>query len=108
MSTLECGTSGGGIVYHRHDEKEPNWESGVVWSRGRQFGSESGVVRIIRDLGDRALPATDEPVALAVHLQDVDVVGEAALQGPGEPLRPEDLGPLVEGKVGVTRIEPRS
>ena len=59
-------------------------------------------------LGGNSLSATLEPVALAVHLQDVDVVGEAVQQGPGEPLRPEDLGPLVEGKVGVTRIEPRS
>ena len=82
---------GGGIVYHRHDGKEPNWEPG---------GVRSGVVRIIRDLGDSGLPATLEPVALAVHFQDVDVVGEAVQQGPGQSLRTEDLGPLVEGKVG--------
>ena len=51
-------------------------------------------------MGDSALPATLETVAVAVHLQDVAMVGEAVQQGPGEPLRPEDLGPLVEGKVG--------
>ena len=27
-------------------------------------------------------------------------VGESVQQGPGEPLRPKDLGPLVEGQVG--------
>ena len=74
---------------------------------GSRAGVRSGVVRIIRDLGDSGLPATLEPVALAVHFQDVDVVGEAVQQGPGQSLRTEDLGPLVEGKLVVTRIEPR-
>ena len=41
-----------------------------------------------------------EPVALAVHFQDVDVVGEAVQQGPGESFRAEDLGPLVEARFG--------
>ena len=41
-----------------------------------------------------------EPVALSVHLQNVDVVGEAVQQCAGEMLRPEDLSPLVEGQVG--------
>ena len=49
-----------------------------------------------------------EAVALPVHLQDVDVVGEAVQQRSGEALRPEDLGPLVEGELVVTRMEPRS
>ena len=29
---------GGGIVYHRQDEKGLNWEPGVVRSRSPQFG----------------------------------------------------------------------
>ena len=41
-----------------------------------------------------------EAVALAVHFQDVHVVGETIQQRAGEPFRPEDLGPLVEGQVG--------
>ena len=41
-----------------------------------------------------------EEITLAVHFQDVDVVGEPVQQGYGEALRAEDLGPLVEGKVG--------
>ena len=73
---------------------------GQVRSRGPQFLIESAVVRIIRDLGDRALSATLEAVAFTVHLQDVDVVGEAVQQSAGETLRAEDLGPFVEGQVG--------
>ena len=73
---------------------------GQVRSRGPQFRSESGVVRIIRDLGDDVLSAALKTVAVDVHLQDVDVVGEPVQQRSGQPLRPEDRGPLVEGKVG--------
>ena len=46
------------------------------------------------------LSAALEPVAFAVHLQDVDVVGEPVQQNASEALRAEDLGPLVEGQVG--------
>ena len=41
-----------------------------------------------------------EAAAVAVHLQDMDVVGEAVQQRAGEPFGAEDLGPLVEGQVG--------
>ena len=46
------------------------------------------------------LPALLEAEAIPVHLQDMDMVGEAVEEGPGEPLRAKDLGPLVEGQVG--------
>ena len=49
---------------------------------------------------DSALLAALEAVAVAVHLQDVDVVGEPVQQRAGEALRTEDLGPLIEGQVG--------
>ena len=42
------------------------------------------------------LPAVPEAVAVAVHLQDVDVVGEPVQQRAGEAFRPKYLGPLVE------------
>ena len=38
VSWLEVGHRGGGIVYHRHDEKELNWEPGGVGS-GQEQGS---------------------------------------------------------------------
>ncbi len=38
-----------------------------------------------------------EAIAVAVHLQDVDVVGKAVEQGSGKAFRAEDLGPLLEG-----------
>ena len=41
-----------------------------------------------------------EVVAVAVHLQDMDVVGEAVQQRSGETLRAEDLGSFVEGQIG--------
>jgi len=40
-----------------------------------------------------------EAVGVGVHFQNVDVVGDAVQQRAGEPLRAEDLGPLVEGQV---------
>ena len=73
---------------------------GYIRSSCRQFRSELGVFRFFRDLGSGVLPAVLEAVAVAVHLQDVDVVGETVQQRPGQPFRPEDFGPFVEGQVG--------
>ena len=78
-------------MYHRHDEKRLNWEPG---------GVRSGVVRLVRDLGSNALPTVAEAVAVAVHLQDVDVVGEPVQQRAGEALRTKQFSPFVEGEVG--------
>lgn len=41
-----------------------------------------------------SLPAVLEAVALPVHLQDVDMVGEAVEESSCEPFRAKDLGPL--------------
>ena len=41
-----------------------------------------------------------EAAAVAVHLQDMDVVGEPVQQRAGEAFRSEHLGPLVERQVG--------
>ena len=41
-----------------------------------------------------------EAVAVAVHLQDVDVVGEPVQQRAGEALRTKQFGPFAEGEVG--------
>ena len=46
-----------------------------------------------------------EAVAIAVHLQDVDVVSEPVQQGASEPLGTEDLGPFIEGQVLVMSVE---
>ena len=71
------------------------------------FGSERGQCRcklsVVRFGWWRRcciLPAALESIALAVHLQDVDVMGEPVQQRPGQPLRAEDLGPFVEWQVG--------
>ncbi len=41
-----------------------------------------------------------EPEALAVHLEDMDVVGQAVEERTGEAFRSNDLGPFIEGQVG--------
>jgi hypothetical protein len=40
-----------------------------------------------------------EVVAVAVHLHDMDVMGKAVEQGAREPLRAEDFGAFIEGKI---------
>ena len=40
-----------------------------------------------------------EAVTIAVHLQDVDVMGNAVEQSTGKPFGAEDLGPFLEGQV---------
>ena len=95
------GRVGGGIVYHPHDEMTKLGAGrGQVRVRGPQVRSESGVFPIVRDLGSNALPAVAEAVAVAVHLQYVDVMGEAVQQRAGEAFRSEHRGPLIEGEVG--------
>ena len=69
----------------------------IGW-RGRR--RKLSVVRLVQRLRDGILPAALEAVAVAVHLQDVDVVGEPVQQRSGEPFRAEDLGPLIEGQIG--------
>ena len=54
--------------------------------------------RVVRSLGHVIPAAALEAVALAVHLQDVHVVGEPVQHRSGEAFRAEDLGPLVEGQ----------
>ena len=41
-----------------------------------------------------------EAVAVAVHLQDVDMVGKPVQQRAGQPFRAENFGPLLKRKVG--------
>jgi len=48
------------------------------------------------------------PLAVAVHLQDVDVVGEPIEQGSGEAFGAEHFGPFLERQVAGDQGEPRS
>ncbi len=52
-------------------------------------------------VGAGAALAVSEPEAVAVHLEDVNVVGEASEQRDGEALGGEHCGPLVEGRLLV-------
>ena len=67
--------------------------------RGNRDGFRGGLC-VVWSLRRGVLLAVLEAVALAVHLEDVDVVGEAVQQRAGEALRSEHLGPLVEWEVG--------
>jgi len=49
-----------------------------------------------------------EAEAVAVHLQDMDVVGQPVEQGAGQALGAEHACPFVEGRLLVTMVEPRS
>jgi hypothetical protein len=44
-----------------------------------------------------------EPVAVAVHLQDVNMMGNPVEQRAGKSLGAEDLNPLFEGKIAGDR-----
>ena len=55
------------------------------------------VSRVAGSAHGSGLPTLLEAVALPVHLQDVNAVSETVHQGAGQPLRAEDLGPLVKG-----------
>ena len=63
---------------------------------GFEMGRESGVVRIVRDLGGGVLPVALKTVAVAVHLQDMHVAGEKTSVHSSK------------GRLVVTRMEPRS
>ena len=67
------------------------WAHGVKRGLGGWFSSPSGF---------DACGLWVEPVALAIHLEDVDVVGEAVEESAGKPLGAEHLGPFVEGQIG--------
>ena len=52
--------------------------------------------------------ALREPVALAVHFEDVDVVGEAISKAPVSRSEPNMLVHSSNGRLLVTIMEPRS
>ena len=88
-------------MYHQCDGKSIlAREATTNGGRRKKYRGELGVVRSVEDLGCGVLAAALEAVAVAVHLQDVDVVCQAVQQRPGETLRAQNLGPFVEGEVG--------
>ena len=61
----------------------------------RQVLSGFRRLRIVNDVTLAML----EPEAVAVHLEDVDVMGKAIEQRAGQSLGAEHAGPLIEGQV---------
>ena len=72
-------------------------------ARGRALWTHVGKRRAVAGsaVASFCVPAAlVEPVALAVHLEDVDMVGEPVEQRAGEAFGAEHLGPFVERQVG--------
>ena len=61
----------------------------------RQVLSGFGRLRIVCDM----TPAVFEPEAVAVHLEDVDVMSKPIEQRAGQSLGAEHPGPLIEGQI---------
>ena len=81
------GHWGGRMVDHQHGG---SWLGRESWRQDRRMLADwvvrgLGVIWVVRSMGRGVFPAALEAVALAVHLQDVDVVGEAVQQRPGQP-----------------------
>ena len=73
-------------------------ERPLFWERERTaFQCELNAVWVVWKLRGGGRPAVLEAVALAVHLQDVDVVGETVQQRPGL---------LTRGKLVITKMMP--
>lgn len=60
---------------------------------GKSFGLVSRLMPV-------CLPDLLEAEALAVHLQDMDIVSNAVQVRAGQAFRTKDLGPLVEKQIG--------
>src|SRR3954463_16264479 len=81
----------GGAAWHARSSD--SWRvPGRVGLKGQPGFRVSG----LRRGGSR--PALGEPKAVAVHLEDGDVVGQPVDQRAGEALGAEGLGPFVEGQ----------
>ena len=78
--------------------------------RGALVDWQSACLRLAVDGPGRAstVLALPEPIALAVHLGDVDVMGEAVEEGTGQALGPNTLVHSSNGRLLVTMTEPRS
>ena len=73
----------------------PPGPQGRVAGRGRATACRSSAIGTVS-----AGAALAEAVAVAVHLEDIDVMGETVEQCPGQALGAEGLGPFVEREVG--------
>jgi hypothetical protein len=69
-----------------------------LWSVAKEALRPRGAAGVV-SLGAAFAAALLEAVAIAVHLQDVDMMGKAIEEGSSETFRAENLGPLLEGQV---------
>ena len=79
---------------------------------GNQDGFRGRALCAVWGMGSSVLPTALEAVAVAVHFQDMHVVGETVQQRAGEPFRTEHVGPpkrnrtwAVENRQSCSTIE---
>src|SRR5271156_3187980 len=90
-----------GLIWVPQEEREgdfpprPSEELTAFERLSRRGLSGFGRLRIVCEM----LPAVFEPEAVAVHLEDVNVMGEPIEQRAGQSFGPEHAGPLVEREV---------
>ena len=86
----------------RADAACPQQADAAARAGGTCGPTGSSVGWVVGSVSSRGLTpaALVEPVAVTVHLEDVDVVGEAIEERAGEALGAEHLGPFVEGQIG--------
>lgn len=96
---------------HRRSKNQPR--GGATF--GRRAGLEPGLRPVGVDLasgsvdgGGFADPTFSRPVAVTVHLEDVDMAGQAVGQCAGQAFGAEALGPFVEGQMLEIGVAPRS
>src|SRR5918996_6367342 len=81
-------------------EKCIRWRDEKGPARGPSHWRSAGL-RLAGVLAGRAPPllALPEPIALTVHLEDVDVMGEAVEGGTRQALGTEQPGPLIQRQI---------
>ena len=77
-------------ISKRH-KKAPARGPSCSWSG---FGGIRGLI-----VGAGTMLALFEPVTVAIHLEDVNVVGKAVEQCAGQAFRGKDTGPFIEGQI---------
>ncbi len=88
-------------MYHFPDDSHgQSGKMAAIWKREQLPQTLRPILTLDGlELGTRCFPAALPPVAVAIHLQDADMVGEAVQQRSGKAFRPQDTEPVVEMQI---------
>ena len=76
----------------------------LYFGGGVSFALRFRVLALPLSRSPLCLLAGGEPVAFAVHLQDVDMMGEPVEQGTGEPFGAEYGSPFIERQIAGDQV----